>query len=132
MRAAGVLLLLSLAACTNGIQPRAYPLGFEYMSRNKIRGDMWSIAAIVQRLDHRLRTTTASVDRENVIADLRALEAAIVELEPSGRSVNHPILDHNLPAFSSAVRAAREAAEHDPPNYYLAGAVAGGCSNCHY
>lgn len=49
--------------------------------------------------------------------------------EDAGES--HAFLQDDLAEFREQLGAARLAAQSDPPRYYLAGRIAGGCVNCH-
>ncbi len=52
-------------------------------------------------------------------------------LDQSGWPTNHPNVDMNLPGFRRDLKFAREAVEHDPPNFLVAGPVIGACVQCH-
>jgi hypothetical protein len=66
-----------------------------------------------------------------IVAALRTMETAAAEIDPAGRQTNHPVIDRNIEAFRHDLAAARLAAERRPPNYFLAGSVAGSCRYCH-
>jgi hypothetical protein len=130
-------IVLGLAACSGKpleqVRRAAYPPSFEYIEREEVRQEMRAIVRSVRRLDVALRSSTLEGEalRAEVVAELALMEQAISRLEPAGTRSNHPLIDANLGAFQTDVRAARETAERSPPSYYLAGAVAGACAYCH-
>lgn len=46
-------------------------------------------------------------------------------------SVSHDIINNNIGAFLTQVRQARSQLRKNPPNYFVAGKVAGHCQMCH-
>jgi hypothetical protein len=69
--------------------------------------------------------------RSQIVLLLADMEQTVQQLGPDPWSSNHPQLGAGLKVLADDLRAARTAAEHDPPNYYLAGSVSGACLYCH-
>jgi hypothetical protein len=134
------LLALSLGAgfvagCGSAgtIRRFTYPPDFQYLEHSKVVSAMGMLARDVRALK-RLLAGTGALDagqHAEVVRLLRAMEATAAELDPKGRRTNHPVIDQNIGAFRRDIEMARLAAERDPPNYFLAGSVAGSCSYCH-
>lgn len=109
-----------------------YPPDFAYVERTAIRTAMGRLAASVNALNEILRQESLSeADRQNIVGLLAQMEAAARDLEAPAQRTNHPMLDTKLPAFQRDVELALRAARDEPPNYFLAGAVAGSCFYCH-
>jgi hypothetical protein len=110
-----------------------YPPDFKYLERSEVKSAMGALARDVRALKRLLAgTETLDADQRAEVARLlRAMEATAAELDPKGRRTNHPVIDQNIGAFRRDIEMARLAAERDPPNYFLAGSVAGSCSYCH-
>jgi hypothetical protein len=66
-----------------------------------------------------------------IVLLLADMEQTVQQLGPDPWSSNHPQLGEGLKALADDLRAARTAAEHEPPNYFLAGSVSGACLYCH-
>ena len=129
-----VALALSAApACSrsSGIRLAPYPLGFERIDHSELRTEMRAIAHGLLDVESALHTSAGTVDRPKLVAGLRSMEAALSSVRSGALHSDHPVLDEALPRFQQDVRAAREAAEHDPPNDYLAAGVVGACRYCH-
>ena len=134
------LLLLGLVACTGAaeqLRVYTYPRDFEYISRGEIQSTMGQFAVHVRRLDVLLAETpempaSEAVRRGEVVRVLQAMEQAAHTLGTGDVRSNHPRLDEGIDAFRARLTAARQAAERDPPNYYLAGTVSGACRYCHH
>ena len=134
------LLALSLGAgfiagCGSAgtIRRFTYPPDFQYLEHSKVVSAMGMLARDVRVLKRLLAGTEAldAGQHAEVVRLLRAMEATVAELDPKGRRTNHPVIDQNIGAFRRDIEMARLAAERDPPNYFLAGSVAGSCSYCH-
>jgi hypothetical protein len=73
--------------------------------------------------------TTAQLDvRSEVVSELAAIRRAAQELKGP---TQHAQLDRDLSRFLDDVAQAQAAVERTPPNYYLAGRLAGNCAACH-
>jgi hypothetical protein len=134
------LLALSLGAgfvtgCGSAgtIRRFTYPPDFQYLEHSQVVSAMGTLARDVRALKRLLAGTEAldAGQHAEVVRLLRAMEVTAAELDPKGRRTNHPVIDRNIGAFRRDIEMARLAAERDPPNYFLAGSVAGSCSYCH-
>ena len=139
-RSAVLLLLVTalgatlFAGCTPAkIRRFTYPPDFKYLEHSQIESAMLKLARHVRSLDRILREPDPeSTDQQTQVAKiLRAMETTAAELDPGGQQSNHPLIDRNIKAFRQDIEMARRAAEHDPPNYFLAGTVSGACRHCH-
>ncbi|MBI3606759.1 MAG: hypothetical protein HY207_02195 [Nitrospirae bacterium] len=110
-----------------------YPPDFKYIEHSAVESAMLKLARHVRSLDRILREPAPySTDQQTQVVNiLRAMEATAAELDPGGQRSNHPLIDRNIGAFRRDIELARRAAEHDPPNYFLAGTVSGACRSCH-
>lgn len=110
-----------------------YPPDFKYVTGDELRSNMNQLAYQVQLLDNAL----AGIDTEQfsqlqqVLGALRNIEKIGSRLQVGDEGTNHPFLQDFMRDFVSDVGRARNAASSNPPNYYLAGRVSGGCVNCH-
>lgn len=112
---------------------RNYPPDFKQLSRAEIQGAMRQMAQQVTVLDDALRDSSLpEPDRQQqVLASLDGIRAAASGLGARGQDTSHYMLDKLLPQFLADVEGARAAAAATPPQYYLAGSVAGSCMACH-
>lgn len=133
-------LVVLLAACLSGCSLRGedvrawtYPPDFNYVPAERLRSVMWRLGAGVAELDRLLRAEHSGEEppRGEVVATLQALQAAAQELGPAGWPSNHPRIGDNVGRFQAEVAAALAAARRDPPQYFLAGSLAGACGLCH-
>jgi hypothetical protein len=69
--------------------------------------------------------------RADALQHLEGMERAILDLNRSGWPTNHPLVDANRSTFLRDIKIAREAISREPPNFLLAGPVAGACVYCH-
>lgn len=130
-----VLALLLVAACGTSaaaVRKITYPPDFKYMPEASVRTTMWHLAEQSQRLQTELRQGTESKERRLVVVRiLGEMEKVLSDVDPVGARTNHPLLDSGYQQFRTDLELARQAAERDPPNYFLAGSVAGSCQYCH-
>lgn len=132
-RLAGAACLLVLGACVTAgpaVRKMTYAPDLRYLAGRQVSEVMHVLAKASVELDALLREDppppeTTDVKSE-VIRLLLEMEKAASDLD-AGPTTNHPVLDENLGLFRTDLAAAREAAEVDPPNYFLAGSVAGSC-----
>jgi cytochrome c553 len=138
-RATTLLLLASLAVAILGcrgsasrIRQYTYPPDFRYIEQHELGSAMGRLAVAVERLNGLLRAsgTGEAAVQGAVVVQLGEVESIAGQLT-GGLGTNHPWLDHNLATFQRDIELARRAANHDPPNYYLAGSIAGACGYCH-
>ena len=110
-----------------------YPPDFRYLEQHDVTSAMWRLARDVRALKGLLGGADglSPESHREVIRLLHDMEATAGEIDPKGRRSTHPRIDRNIEAFRRDLAMARQAAERDPPNYFLAGNVAGSCSYCH-
>jgi hypothetical protein len=132
---AGVAALAIAAGCEHAekIRQFTYPPDFKYIETSDVHSRMWTLARDSRSLKALLAGNGALTPQqhEEVIRLLREMETAAAQLDPPGQRTNHPLLDRNIEAFRRDIGSAIRAADQDPPNYFLAGSVAGSCSYCH-
>lgn len=94
---------------------------------------MWRFAAKVQQLDDVMREMQPSREgpKREVDRILSEMEQISMNLGPEGWPGNHPKVSRRIERFRDDLAAARRALALNPPNYYLAGSIAGACSHCH-
>lgn len=136
----GVLLLLtailSSSACSDTaalIRQATYPPDFNYVSSAELRSSMDQLGYQLQELDQALMGNDAEQSEQQlqVLTALQNIERISTRLRAGPGGSNHPFLQDFMGDFVMSVGQARNAAAQDPPRYYLAGRVAGGCVNCH-
>ena len=124
--------VLGCADLSSWLRPHTYPPDFRYITREELRSAMWQLAYHSRELNQEMRSPeSAEQHRPEIVDHLRAMEQAAASLDKSGWPTNHPLIDMNLASFRRDLRVAREAVEHDPPNFLLAGPLAGTCVYCH-
>ena len=139
MRKAWLALFLITCALAAGcadmaqwMRRRTYPPDFRYLTREKVGSAMEELAYHTRELNRLMRgPETPLQGRNEIIANLQAMERAAGQLDQSGWPTNHPLIDMNLANFLRDIRYARESVERDPANFLLAGTVAGACVYCH-
>jgi hypothetical protein len=135
------ILLTTLSSCmdsrTRGlasvIRAATYPPDFNYVSGEELQNSMDQLGFYLQQLDQALEPVSggAGVQQQEVIAVLGNIERIGTNLRAGDAGSNHPFLEDHMSDFVIQVGRARLAAMANPPSYYLAGRVAGGCVNCH-
>jgi hypothetical protein len=137
-RALGVLLVLgSTVGCHSSfvdfVRGTTYPPSFRYVPETELRSAMWLLGHQSLELRRVLsgESDTGGDPRSQVVLLLSDMEQTVQQLGPDPWSSNHPELGQGLKVLADDLRAARTAAEHDPPNYFLAGSVSGACLYCH-
>jgi cytochrome c553 len=128
--------MASLACGGNGLErlrEHTYPPTFNYIPHERLTSTMWALADHVSRLDAVMRDTSLADEarQQQVVAELTAMDATAEALGPGDWPSNHPKVSRNIERFRADVELARHAAQMSPPNYFLAGSIAGACLNCH-
>lgn len=136
MRGAAIALAATAVigcGATETIRRVTYPPDFRYLEQSEVKSAMWQLAHDVRDLKKLLSGANglSPEDHVEVVRLLRDMEATAAQIDPQGRRSNHPKIAQNIGAFRRDLAMARQAAERDPPNYFLAGSVAGACSYCH-
>ena len=132
-----VAVVVCIVSCTQsgtGLRATPFPDDLEYLPEQQIQTAMWVLAAEIQTLE-RLIEEPAELERPSrqamVIATLDRMHTAAQTLDAPGRTTQHPFLNQNLGSFLGRLERAKRAAEMSPPNYFMAGSVAGSCYLCH-
>ncbi len=130
------LAVVSLVLGINGcglVRKVTYPVDFVYLDAAQIRSSMADFSVDVWRIDDILAhaETVMPYQREEIIELLKHMESTADGLGAGIRETNHLLIDTNIDQFRSDVIAARIAVESEPPNYYRAGRLSGGCLACH-
>ena len=110
-----------------------YPSDFKYVSRVELRTTMGVLAHNLNRLNNTLAIDdpTQAIEQQQVQQILSDIENAAQQLDARSVGSNHPFLQDQMGRFVDDILQARIAASLNPPNYYYAGRIAGGCVNCH-
>ncbi|WP_371195931.1 hypothetical protein [Glaciecola sp. SC05] len=137
----GITCAMFIAACSNqfseSIRKVTYPPDFKYTQPAELRSDMSKLAQQMVLLDSALsdfyepNESGVELQRERVIIALKGMERTASKLKEGSPGGNHPKLQEQMQSFAAKVDQARNAASLQNPNYYYAGKVAGGCTNCH-
>lgn len=130
--AAGALATAAPLACSS-LREHTYPPRFNYIPKERLQSTMWRLAAQLSELDRRMRAPDAASrpSQDEVVRLLAEMERDARELGPGGWPSNHPRVSRGVEAFRDDLQAARRAASRTPPDYFLAGRVAGACLHCH-
>jgi len=109
-----------------------YPPDFRYITSEQLRSSMWRLAHHVRELDRIMRDPETLPQHRGELAEhLHAMERATDDIDRSGWPSNHPLIDMNLATLRRDIAFARRGVESIPPNYVLAGSLAGACVYCH-
>jgi hypothetical protein len=137
LRKLGPVLLLSLLGCSDGpwsfLRRHTYPPSFRYIPQPELRSAMWLLGKQSLELSRILRSVPdgASPPQSQVVLLLADMQITVEDLGAGEWPTNHPELGQGLQALAEDIRAARAAADRDPPKYFLAGSVSGACLYCH-
>ncbi len=94
---------------------------------------MEQMAFQLQLLDQALaeNNVVRPAQQQQVLGSLGNIRRIASNLQAGEAGSSHPFLQDFMKEFVSDVEQARNTAALDPPSYYFAGRVAGGCVNCH-
>lgn len=94
---------------------------------------MQQLATKVQQLDLVLGLEPEESPnlQQNVIVHLSEIEEIFSNLREGDLDITHPFLMDDIDYFIQDVQDAIYDASAEPPYYYMAGKVIGGCTNCH-
>ena len=129
--------ILAISGCSDfaaAVRKVTYPPDFKYVTGQELRSRMEQMSFQLQLLDQALVDNTgqqAVQQQQQVLASLRNIERIAASLQAGEAGSSHPFLQDFMKDFVSDVEQARNTAALDPPSYYFAGRVAGGCVNCH-
>lgn len=134
-------LSIMIASChsqfANKVRKVTYPPDFIYTEQGDLRTEMTQLAQQMLLLDRALVTSPESTvlaseaQRQAVLNSLREMERIASRLKAGNAGANHPFMEDFMQEFIAKVDKARGAASIEPPRYYYAGKVSGGCTNCH-
>lgn len=121
-----VIALLAAPACGSSGSSKV-----DVMPKDELHSDMWTLAELTSELDTLMREQGNDVRQDEVVKLLSHIERVSERLaQPSNRK-KHPLMEEEIDGFKQRAMEARIAAAGTPPNYYLAGALAGACIYCH-
>jgi len=130
--------VFTISGCADGeltamIRKVTYPPDFKYVTGAELRSNMNKMAYQVQLLDSALIANEATPEsqQKKVLDALKKIEKISSSLQAGDAGSTHPFLQDYMPYFVSGVSLARHNASLNPPDYYLAGRITGGCVNCH-
>jgi uncharacterized protein YceK len=128
-----LLIVTTLLSSCAEVRKLTYPGDITYIDRSKVTGAMRQMSDSVTRLESIIGAAPQSgnVDQQAVVRELTTLEKLASSLQVKKGYSNQKVIDEHIDNFLENVSVAREAAEHSPPNYYLAGRIAGSCAACH-
>lgn len=126
-----------LAACnsTDTTTPTPTAPTFDYSSDDlALKSYMQQFAYQMQLLHWAMNENpdNPSAQQQEVLTILRQLETIADNVESVENKTSHPFLENYLNDFNIRLDHAVTAAESNPPSYYLAGQIAGGCISCHW
>jgi hypothetical protein len=102
------------------------------MSKDQLHSHMQAMAAHASRIDELLRAETMTASQQaEVVTEIKAISAIAHSLSVDDARTVHPVLWRNVDKFRNDVDLAARQAQADPPNFFLAGTVAGSCAYCH-
>lgn len=113
--------------------PEPPPFNEKMLSKDDLHTAMWELAGRTHEINRILRTAdaTSAADRDLVVKLLDEMLMVSERLGTDSARAGHPVLSRNIDGFRADVRLARNGAAANPPNYFLAGSIAGACANCH-
>ncbi len=131
-----VLVAVVLTAVVTGcalVRKATYPPDFVYLEKTQVVGAMAELNVDLWRIDDIIAgsETILPYKREEIIGILRHMETVANRLGAGPRTTNHLFIDDNIDAFKEQVLEALRFVEKEPPNYYFAGRLSGGCMACH-
>ena len=99
-----------------------------------LHDEMWRLARDVERINVIMRRNDAPLteaEQAEILALLESLEAHAQRLAERDARTVHPVLGENIELFRSDLAIAKRNAAATPPNFYMAGTIAGTCAYCH-
>ncbi|MBA6327683.1 hypothetical protein H4J46_06980 [Colwellia sp. MB02u-6] len=136
-----VVVSLTTASCSSkfaeSMRKITYPPGFKYTEPTELRSDMARLSQQMLLLDKALikgyepTQAGAKDQRQQVLQALQNMGRTAAKSITGEAGGNHPFMQDHMQDFVAAIDQARAAAALQEPNYYFAGKVSGGCTNCH-
>ena len=99
-----------------------------------VHASMWKMARAVERVNVIMRrsdTPLTSIEQQEVLHLLDEMEVVATRLATDGARDAHPLLGKNIDLFRADLALSRRTAAANPPNFYMAGTIAGACAYCH-
>ena len=127
------VLLTSCGNMTASVRDEIYPTDFNVDDGEALSSRMRQLGYELQQLDLALASDyDGRTDvQQTVVSSLRQVERIAGLVRAADIPANHPFLEEDMTEFLANVREARSAAADNPPRYYMAGRISGGCVNCH-
>ena len=131
-----LLLSLALAACNESSDTALTETNpapeFSYKPGDELGSHMEQLGYQLALLDRELDANEYNqIEQDEVVAILREMEIIGSSFMTEDAGESHRFLQEDVAALIDSIINARRAASDQPPRYYLAGKVAGGCVNCH-
>jgi hypothetical protein len=128
-----IMLISGCSDFAGAVRKITYPPDFKYVTGQELRSRMEQMAFQLQLLDQALAENNVGrpAQQQQVLGSLRNIRRIASNLQAGEAGSSHPFLQDFMKEFVSDVEQARNTAALDPPSYYFAGRVAGGCVNCH-
>jgi hypothetical protein len=114
-----------------------YPPDFNYTVQADLRTDMGKLAQQMVLLEQALASKAGDDNdarekqRQQVLFTLRNMERIATSLKAGNTGANHPFMQDYMQDFIAKIDQARGGAAIEPPRYFYAGKLSGGCTNCH-
>jgi hypothetical protein len=127
-----VLAVAALSGCAE-VGWHTYPPSMVRLEPTQITGAMTRYSLSLWRLDDIIASaeTVLPYQREEIIRLLREMETQADRLGAGATVTNHLVIDKHIDEFKTELVRARREVEKEPPNYYRAGRLYGGCQACH-
>lgn len=131
-----MMIVFPLAACSDfsgAFRQFTYPSDFNYSNRQELGSRMQQLGYELQQLDLALASEHDERPdlQQHVIGILLEIERIGGTVQAGDTGANHPFLQDDMASFLANVRQARIGTSLNPPRYYMAGRISGGCVNCH-
>ncbi len=130
-----IIALLSATVVYGCAQIRkvTYPRDFVYLEQKEIDSEMLRLSLYIREMNAILggKDYISSEDQSRIVEVLWLINATTDALGAGSVDTNHLVIDDHIDQFKSDVIAAISAAKAKPPNYFIAGQLAGSCVACH-
>lgn len=125
--------VMTLGCTIEGEQIRkfTYAPEFRYYARADVRSAMHELAHNIEQLRQQLEAEKSTPDNKAVQSTLENMIRIANELDNAGLATNHLRMANHIDDFRRHLNQALVAAQAEPPNYFLAGALTGECLACH-
>jgi hypothetical protein len=125
---------LQIYACadfSSRVRQYTYPPTFHYITDEQLRSTMWRLAYHSRELRELMISPVSAAHRDQILSHLEIMERTAVDLNRTGWSTNHPLIDANRANLLRDIQSAQAAIRRDPPNFFFASSVSGACFYCH-